>query len=320
MVTLERKRLENDGYVVLEGLLDPQEDIAPVVGEYDERLSDLSKQWFDEGKLSKDVSDLPFDQRLTQVAKETEGGYYQYLDISLPVSGITSDTPMHTGPEVFKLLRNEKLLDAVEKFIGPEIFCNPVQHTRIKPPVKALPEDKRWHAGIARTQWHQDLGVVTEEADESEMLTVWLPVTESTEENGCLTVVPKSHKHGLDQHCIIADNGKTGIPDKDISGDQVPLPMKPGDVLFMTKYTQHGSLENLSDTIRWSLDLRYNPIGDATGRPWFPGFIARSREKPETELHDHEKWAERWWQTRDEIVKTGIPSFRRWDPNDPLCA
>ena len=80
MVTLERKRLENDGYVVLEGLLDPQEDIAPVVGEYDERLSDLSKQWFDEGKLSKNVSDLPFDQRLTEVAKETKGDYYQYLD------------------------------------------------------------------------------------------------------------------------------------------------------------------------------------------------------------------------------------------------
>ena len=39
MATLERKRLENDGYVVLEGLLDPQEDIAPLVDEYDVRLS-----------------------------------------------------------------------------------------------------------------------------------------------------------------------------------------------------------------------------------------------------------------------------------------
>ena len=210
MVTSERQRLEDDGYVVLEGILDPQEDIEPLVDEYDERLRNLSEQWFDEGKLSKNVSDLPFDQRLMEVAKETKGDYYQYLDISLPVSGITSGTPMHTGPEAFKLLRNEKLLDVVEKFIGPEIFCNPVQHTRIKPPVEALPKDKRWHPGIARTQWHQDLGVVAEEADESEILTVWLPVTEATEENGCLTVVPKSHKHGLDQHCVIPESGNFG--------------------------------------------------------------------------------------------------------------
>ena len=67
MATLERKRLENDGYVVLEGLLDPQEDIAPLVDEYDVRLSTLSKQWFDEGTLSKDVSDLPFEWKMTRI-------------------------------------------------------------------------------------------------------------------------------------------------------------------------------------------------------------------------------------------------------------
>ena len=96
--------------------------------------------------------------------------------------------------------------------------------------------------------------------------------------------------------------------------------MQPGDVLFMTKYTQHGSLENKSNTIRWSFDLRYNPIGHATGRPWFPGFIARSQSNPDTELHDPVRWAEKWNQSRTDIAETGTPTFRRWDPNDPLCA
>ena len=307
------------GFVVLPGVLDPEEDIQPVVDEYERLLDSLSTDWHRQGKLTAAFDHLPFGQRLTEVARETGGGYYQYFDISLPQSVIDADTPMHTGPEAFGLLRNERLLDAVEMFTGPEIFCNPVQHTRIKPPVSALPEDKRYHAGIAKTQWHQDIGVITEEADDSDILTVWLPVTEATEENGCLVVVPGSHRHGLDLHCV-ADRGKTGIPDENISDDQIPLPMKPGDALFMTKYTQHGSLENLSDTIRWSFDLRYNPTGQATGRPWFPGFVARSRSNPESELRDPERWAERWYMARDEIAAKGSPEFRRWDPNDPLCA
>ena len=236
---------DEQGFVVLEGVLDPAEDIQPVVDEYEDLLDRLSWDWYQEGKLSSTFEDLPFGKRLTEVARETEGGYYHNFDISLPQSAIDADTPMHTGPEAFALLRNERLLDAVEIFIGPEIFCNPVQHTRVKPPVAVLPEDKRFHAGIAKTQWHQDIGVVTEEADESNMLTVWLPVTEATEENGCLTVVPGSHRHGIDLHCV-APGGKTGIPDENISPDHISLPMKPGDVLFMTKYTQHGSLENVS--------------------------------------------------------------------------
>ena len=256
-----------------------------MVDEYADLLDWLSKEWHEQGKLTDTFEDLPFAERLTEVARESEGEYYNYFDISLPQSSIDADTPMHTGPRAFELLRNERLLDAVEMFIGPEIFCNPVQHTRIKPPVAVLPEGKRLHAGIAMTPWHQDIGVVTEEADESDMLTVWLPVTEATEENGCLTVVPGSHRHGLDLHCV-APSGKMGIPDENISPDHIALPMKPGDVLFMTKYTQHGSLENVSDTIRWSFDLRYNPVGQATGRAWFPGFIARSRSNPDSELHD----------------------------------
>ena len=47
---------------------------------------------------------------------------------------MTPDTPFWTGPAVFALLRNQAILDAVESLIGPEIYANPVQHVRIKPP------------------------------------------------------------------------------------------------------------------------------------------------------------------------------------------
>ncbi|MGB0389602.1 MAG: hypothetical protein ACPGWR_32680, partial [Ardenticatenaceae bacterium] len=72
--------------------------------------------------------------------------------------------------------------------------------------------------------------------------------------------------------------------------------------------------------IRWSFDLRYNPIGKKTGRPWFPGFVARSEQYPERELHDAEQWGQMWRDARRNIVPNGIPTFNRWDGNAIGCA
>ncbi len=317
MVTTELTELEHFealGYVVMKGVLDPILDLQPVIDEYSDVLDRLAKSWHAEGKLTSDFADLPFGKRLIEVARESEGEYYKYLDISLSLGGIGEESPIHLGSAVFDLLTSPRLLDAVELFIGPEIFSNPVQHVRIKAPERVLPEDKRTNGGFARTQWHQDQGVVIDEADDTNMLTVWIPVLEATEENGCLAVVPASHGDGLALHC---DNE---IPDRLLRGEPLPLPMTPGDVLFMTKMTQHSSLSNVSDDIRWSFDLRYNPIGEPTGRPWFPGFVARSRANPESVLPDRDAWEALWADARDTLADGDDPKFRRWDPDDPRCA
>ena len=53
--------------------------------------------------------------------------------------------------------------------------------------------------------------------------------------------------------------------------------MEPGDVLFLNKLTMHASLPNLSEDVRWSVDVRYQPTGEPTGRPLVPGLC---RSKP----------------------------------------
>ena len=35
----------------------------------------------------------------------------------------------------------------------------------------------------------------------------------------------------------------------------------------------HGSLPNKSNELRWSMDLRYLPVGQPTGYPQLPGFV-----------------------------------------------
>src|SRR6185295_4153103 len=241
-----------------------------------------------------------------------------YFDISLPFRGVTPETPIHLGPETFGLLRNPRLLDVVEQFIGGEIYSNPIQHTRIKPPERELPEHLRVSSLLGRTDWHQDRGVHLPEADDTQMLTVWLPVLDATAENGCLCVIPGSHRAGLVTHCLAPG---AGIPAGLLDGEPMALPVKRGSVLFFHYFTKHASLSNTSNGIRWSFDLRYHPIGQATGRPAFPGFVARSRREPSSETTDYRVWADSWRQTRSRVAQVAVDGkFTRWTGTEAVCA
>ena len=313
-----------EGYLVAEGVLDVERDLQPVIEEYTALIDRLCRTWHAEGRLQSTYEDLPFGQRLARALHETGERYERHVDFALPQAGITEHTPIHLGAAVFRMLTSPRLLDAVEQFLGPEIACNPIHHTRIKLPQREVPPD-RWNSATAQTDWHQDLGVATEEQNDSHVLTVWLPVTEATVENGCLVVIPRSHTGDLAHHCLVSPQKKgLHIPDKFLApGQPLPLPMQPGDLLFFHKKTQHASLTNESDDIRWSMDLRYNPIGQPSGRPWFPSFVARSRQHPERVLTDPQAWAQLWLDTRRRLA--GIPpeewpKFNRWDKDSELCA
>ena len=91
----------------------------------------------------------------------------------------------------------------MESLIGPEIYSNPVQHVRIKPPEHILPKNQFGNPILGETIWHQDQGVVVPEADETNMLTVWFAFEDVDIEQGPLKVVPGSHKHGLLTHWSI---------------------------------------------------------------------------------------------------------------------
>ena len=68
------------------------------------------------------------------------------------------------------------------------------------------------------------------------------------------------------------------------------LNLEAGDVLLTSERVVHRGLPNRSDTVRWSVDTRYSQIGLPTGRESVPGFIARSRENPESIAKSHHEW------------------------------
>ncbi len=323
---------DEQGYLAVENVIDPEEVLDPLIEEYAGVPDRLADELFRAGEISSRYEELPFGDRVTKIYAETGRVHSQHFDFSLPFSGVTPDTPFWTGPAVFNAFTHEPLLDAIESLIGPEIFSNPVQHVRIKPPEKYLPKNDLGNPIIGATAWHQDHGVVIEEADETNMLTVWFPLLDAPLEKGPLKVVPRTHKGDLLTHCLdYSGNGQQflgarQIPEKVFPADQaVAVPLDRGGALFMHKRTVHSSLPNVSEEIRWSFDLRYNPTGEPTGRPLFPGFVARSRAHPETELRDADKWTEMWDDARERmstVNQNGQEDYKfgRWSTDHPDCA
>jgi phytanoyl-CoA hydroxylase len=320
--TAQLHQFTNDGYLVARGALLPSEDLQPVMDEYAQILDRMGQRLHAANEISSTYKDLPFGERAIAIARESGHLDTYPFDINFPpYAELTPDTELNFGPAMFGLLRNERLLNTVESIIGPEIYSNPVQHVRVKLPEHLVPKEKQTSQN-ATTGWHQDNGVVTAEADDTEMLTVWLPLTEASEQHGCLKLVPRSHVEGLQIHCPHPVQGARipidFIPDNRV----VTVPMSPGDVLLMHRRCMHASLINQSQEIRWSLDIRYNPLGQATGRDFLPGFVARSRNDPSAEFHDPDKWRQRWFAARDDLLSgnSNVPRMHRWDGSHELCA
>ena len=317
------EHFEDQGYLVVDGVLDPEEVLDPVIDEYAAVLDTLADELYEKGDISSRYEELPFGPRVTKISAESGSGIGGF-DFSLPFKDVTEETPFWAGPAVFNALTHETLLDVVESLIGPEIYSNPVQHVRIMPPEKYLPRNEKGQSIVGATPWHQDHGVVTEDADETNMLTVWFPLLDAPVEKGPLKLVPGSHKGDLLTHCT----NPRGVPEKLFADrDAVVLPLQRGSALFFHKRMIHCSIPNVSEEIRWSFDLRYNPIGQPTGRGLFPGFVARSRSRPETELRDPVRWNQLWLEARTEMATRNDngeddPSAltRHWPEGHPDCA
>jgi phytanoyl-CoA hydroxylase len=269
------RQFNEEGVLVVEDLLN-EDDLAPMIAEYsawiDRRAAELAEQ----GKIADLHRDAPFDRRIGLL-------YAQSPDIA---TGL--DIMFVRGAATFAFLRNERLLDAVESLVGQEITCSPIQHIRAKPPAA----NSGAGAGFYNVPWHQDAGVTWEEAGDSNIVTCWMPLVDATVENGCMEVMPGAWKLGYLEHQ--AEGGTTIRPDLLPNIPARAVPVGKGGAIFMHRYTPHRSTPNHTNSVRWSIDLRYQPTRSPTGRPFHPEFVARSLKDPASALTDHAEWSRRW--------------------------
>jgi len=281
-----------NGYLLLEDWL-TEADLAPIIAEYSAYIDRRAQELYAAGLLTDRFADHSFTHRLAAIAAET-GLLYPELDI------------MHRrGAATFAFLRHPKLLDLAEAFVGPELLCSPIQHLRAKLPNGLTPRGSDPHV----VHWHQDAGVTWAEADPHFILTMWIPLVDATPENGCLRIVPGVHQEGLLPHRTKRGLGTAIHGDLLARKPILTVPMRKGSILLMHKHTPHSSGRNQSDGVRWSIDLRYQAIGTATGRPFHPAFVVRSQRDPASVLTDHAEWSERWARALAQSAGTRV---HRW--------
>jgi phytanoyl-CoA hydroxylase len=262
----QKRQYEDLGYLVLERFLNDDE-LEPARQAMSRKVDEIAQSLLRDGLITDTLAGLPFPYRLARLCQS-----------------ITAEQFLAHGrswrdryPGYFTLMSTPKILDAVESLIGPEIFSNPVYNVRPKVPKVA--------AGAV--PWHQDKSYWPD-ANSNPVITVWIPLVDSTLENGCLHLIPGTHRHKLesfgregysgtsyletDQSVVKAAAGKSKI---------IELPVPAGSAILFNDRLLHMSTPNNSDHVRWSVDLRYQPTDQDPMPQYGAGFLARSAAHPE---------------------------------------
>lgn len=150
---------------------------------------------------------------------------------------------------VDQIMRNERLLDAVEDVIGPNILC-----------WNTIFWIKEAHTP-SYVGWHQDLKYWG--LDNGELVSVWLALSPANETSGCMSVLPGSHMELLEhRETYNHDNMLTRGQELtiDIEGREVvSMPLEPGEASFHNVKAAHGSGPNRSADRRIGLSMHYMP-------------------------------------------------------------
>jgi phytanoyl-CoA hydroxylase len=124
-------------------------------------------------------------------------------------------------------------------------------------------------------------------------LTVWIPLLRVTQQSGCLAVIPGSQQYGLlDMEVDEYDLKHVADPDT-AAQSGIPIPLEPGDALVFNDLTLHRSLDNVSDYVRWSVDIRYCQANEAHRRKAAGGFCCFSGSQHGRE-ESFDEWRSKW--------------------------
>jgi phytanoyl-CoA hydroxylase len=261
---------DREGYLILPDLLTSKE-MDPLRAAMNAKVSIIAEQLTADGLISNQRLNDPFEIRLAHLFKGlTDADFLKY--------GRSWRDP---HPGYFEFMSNPKILAAVESLIGGEIFANPVYNTRPKVPGVA--------AGAV--PWHQDKSYWPN-ANWNPVITVWVPLVDVDEINGCLHVWPRTHKAKVMGYHHETQTG-TGYTELDLKKEAdrngVALPVRAGSAILFNDRCIHMSTPNRSDHVRWSVDLRYQPTDQERMDEYGVGFLARSRKFP-GKVADLEDW------------------------------
>lgn len=149
---------------------------------------------------------------------------------------------------VHEIITRPTILDAVESLLGPDLLVwNTAWFTK-------MPGDTTY------VSWHQD-GMYWK-MNPTKIVTAWLALKPSMPSNGCLRVVPGTHKQPALPHrdTYAPDNAFARGQDIAVAVDEnhaVDVCLEPGEISLHHVWTVDGSKANTSTVPRIGLAIRY---------------------------------------------------------------
>lgn len=169
----------------------------------------------------------------------------------------------------WELSTHSRVLDCMEQLIGPNIL---LKSTRLF---------YKFGNSDSFVGWHQD--GITEALKDAHVPAIWLGLTPATAENGCLRVVPRSHRLGLIAHADrpnannLTTQGATAQVEIDAPQDVV---MQAGEMSLHHPLMLHASNPNRSGESRIGFSATYSTPALTTSRTavaWVRGDGPRDR-------------------------------------------
>ena len=289
LTAAQMEAFHREGYLAVEGVLASQ-DLDLLIADFDALVDTVAQDLRKEGAITELYAEEPFERRIALLTRAVGSSLQSRVSF-----------PNNQRRPLFDFLNNQKLHDLVEGLVGPEIFCHPCQHIRPKLPEGFVGPEYEDFAG--KSPPHQDAGVLLPDADETLVVTTWIPLVDATVETGTLQVYPRQHHGEIRQHVHAPGYGltieSTCLPEV----EPVTVPVAKGGVLLLHGRTPHGSEANRAGIVRWSMDLRWNDARKPNGRP-LPGLLVRSDQQPVT---TYEGWLKDW-----EVVRADQRPRKMW--------
>jgi hypothetical protein len=222
------KRMQRDGYLFVRGLLP-----ADLLENLRLQLLELARQggWVKGGTPLEDgIADLD------GFCLEPEPKYNEVYH------------RMYKQPDFHAMQQHPNLIDLLERMTGEKIVAHPRVIGRT-----IFPQREAY-----TTPPHQDFVPIQGAAD---TYTAWFPLSTLSAEMGGLQIAAGSHLHGV--YDIRPSLGAGGMEIIDpIADTWVSNPFEQGDVLFFHSMVVHQGVSNSGESLRLSMDGRYQKLSD----------------------------------------------------------
>ncbi|MFM9965255.1 MAG: phytanoyl-CoA dioxygenase family protein [Planctomycetaceae bacterium] len=176
----------------------------------------------------------------------------------------------HSRNSVFtQWLSDRELTDRLADLLGPRVVMPLAHHNCIMTKQPKFSSDTGWHQDIRYWAYQRP-----------DLISVWMALVPERVENGCLRVIPGSHRMSIERSRFDDSLFFRGdLPENQaVIANAVPVELDPGDVLFFHAKTLHAASRNHTTQTKYSAVFTFRAEDN---RP-LPG--TRSAELPELRL------------------------------------